>query len=240
MAQPYTKQIETRRTLGLIALQSDRTIEDDFRRLMPGDVSMLVSRVPSALEVTLDTLAEMEGALTGAAALFPVGHRFDVVGYGCTSGTAQIGAHVIAERVKAGADADQVSEPVSALIAACRTLGLRRIAILSPYVASVSDRLRHVLRAADIETPTFDSFDEANEAAVTQIDGDSISTAALSVMRGAQVDGLFLSCTNLRTLDVIAPLQDQLGLPVLSSNLVLAWHMLRLSGLNVNTPRDLL
>jgi len=35
-------------------------------------------------------------------------------------------------------------------------------------------------------------------------------------------------------------LQDQLGLPVLSSNLVLAWHMLRLSGLNVNTPRDLL
>jgi maleate isomerase len=240
MAQPYTKQIETRRTLGLIALQADRTIEDDFRRLMPGDVSMLVSRVPSALEVTLDTLAEMEGALTGAAALFPVGHRFDVVGYGCTSGTAQIGAHVITERVKAGADADQVSEPVSALIAACRTLGLRRIAILSPYVASVSDRLRHVLRAADIETPTFDSFDEANEAAVTQIDGDSISTAALSVMRGAQVDGLFLSCTNLRTLDVIAPLQDQLGLPVLSSNLVLAWHMLRLSGLNVNTPRDLL
>jgi maleate isomerase len=178
MAQPYTKQIETRRTLGLIALQADRTIEDDFRRLMPGDVSMLVSRVPSALEVTLDTLAEMEGALTGAAALFPVGHRFDVVGYGCTSGTAQIGAHVITERVKAGADADQVSEPVSALIAACRTLGLRRIAILSPYVASVSDRLRHVLRAADIETPTFDSFDEANEAAVTQIDGDSISTAA--------------------------------------------------------------
>lgn len=240
MAQPYTKQIETRRTLGLIALQADRTIEDDFRRLMPGDVSMLVSRVPSALEVTLDTLAEMEGALTGAAALFPVGHRFDVVGYGCTSGTAQIGAHVITERVKAGADADQVSEPVSALIAACRALGLRRIAILSPYVASVSDRLRHVLRAADIETPTFDSFDEANEAAVTQIDGDSISTAALSVMRGAQVDGLFLSCTNLRTLDVIAPLQDQLGLPVLSSNLVLAWHMLRLSGLNVNTPRDLL
>jgi maleate isomerase len=240
MAQPYTKQIETRRTLGLIALQADRTIEDDFRRLMPGDVSMLVSRVPSALEVTLDTLAEMEGALTGAAALFPVGHRFDVVGYGCTSGTAQIGAHVITERVKAGADADQVSEPVSALIAACRTLGLRRIAILSPYVASVSDRLRHVLRAADIETPTFDSFDEANEAAVTQIDGDSISTAALSVMRGAQVDGLFLSCTNLRTLDVIAPLQDQLGLPVLSSNLVLAWHMLRLSGLNVKTPRDLL
>jgi len=240
MAQPYTRQIETRRTLGLIALQSDRTIEDDFRRLIPGDVSVLASRVPSALDVTLDTLAEMEGALTGAAALFPVGHRFDVVGYGCTSGTAQIGAHVIAERVKAGTDADQVSEPVSALIAACRMLGLRRIAILSPYVASVSDRLRYVLRAADIETPTFDSFDEANEAAVTQIDAESISAAALSVMHGAQVDGLFLSCTNLRTLDVIAPLQDQLGLPVLSSNLVLAWHMLRLSGLNVNTPRDLL
>ena len=240
MAQPYTKQIETRRTLGLIALQSDRTIEDDFRRLMPSTVSLLVSRVPSSVEVTLDSLAEMEGALTGAAALFPVGHRFDVVGYGCTSGTATIGVDVIAARVQAGAAADQVSEPVSALIAACRALGLARIAILSPYVASVSDRLRHVLHGAGIDTPHFDSFDEANEAAVTQIDAASIRAAALSVMDGAQVDGLFLSCTNLRTLDVIAPLQDQLGVPVLSSNLVLAWDMLRLSGADVTTPRALL
>ena len=33
-----------------------------------------------------------------------------------------------------------------------------------------------------------------------------------------------------RTLDVIAPLEDELGLPVLSSNLVMAWDMARAAG----------
>ncbi|WP_299724188.1 Asp/Glu racemase [uncultured Tateyamaria sp.] len=240
MARSYTTADDTRAKLGLIALQADRTIEDDFRRLMPRDVSLLVSRVPSGLDVTLDSLAEMESALSGAASLFPVGHRFDVVGYGCTSGTAQIGAPVIAQQVQAGTETGAVSEPVTALIAACHALKVSRIAILSPYVASVSNRLREVLAAAGITTPTFASFDEGNEAAVAHIDEDSITRASIDMMKDTEVEALFLSCTNLRTLGVIAGLQDELGVPVLSSNLVLAWHMLNCAGLDVARPRDLL
>ncbi|MEP4247075.1 Asp/Glu racemase [Tateyamaria sp.] len=236
----YSTTQDNRTKLGLIALQADRTIEDDFRRLMPRDVSLLVSRVPSGVDVTLDSLAQMETALSGAAALFPVGHMFDVVGYGCTSGTAQIGADVIADHVQAGAATRMVSEPVSALIAACDALSVTRLALLSPYVASVSDRLRAVLDAKGIQTPTFASFHEGNEAAVAQIDAGSISAATIDMMADADVQAVFLSCTNLRTLDVIAPLQDHLGIPVLSSNLVLAWHLLRQGGIDVETPRDLL
>ena len=235
----YSTATDSRPKLGLIALQADRTIEDDFRRLMPRDVSLMVTRVPSASAVTLDSLAQMEGALSSAASLFPTGHRFDAVGYGCTSGTAQIGAHNIADRVRAGTDAKAVTEPVSALIAACAALSAQRIAILSPYVPSVSDQLRAVLRNAGITAPTFASFDEANEAAVAQIDAASIITATREMMVDADVQAVFLSCTNLRTLDVIAPLQDDLGVPVLSSNLVLAWHMLRLGGVDIASPRVL-
>jgi maleate isomerase len=39
-----------------------------------------------------------------------------------------------------------------------------------------------------------------------------------------------LSCTNLRTLDVIDDLEAELGVPVLSSNLALARHMARATG----------
>ncbi len=236
----YTIVDDNRPKLGLITLQADRTIEDDFRRLLPHDVSLLVSRVPSGLDVTLDSLAQMEGALSDAASLFPVGHRFDAVGYGCTSGTAQIGVQKIAERICAGTDTGAISEPVSALIAACQALSVNRIAMLSPYVASVSDRLRSALDAAGVQTPVFASFDEGNEAAVAQIDNGSIIAATVDMMAGADVQAVFLSCTNLRTLDVIAGLQDQLGIPVLSSNLVLAWDLLRLSGIEIAAPRALL
>ena len=162
------------------------------------------------------------------------------MGYGCTSGTAQIGAQKIAERICAGTDTNAVSEPVSALIAACQALSVNRIAMLSPYVASVSDRLRSALDAAGVQTPVFASFDEGNEAAVAQIDNGSIIAATVDMMAGADVQAVFLSCTNLRTLDVIEGLQDQLGIPVLSSNLVLAWDLLRLSGIEIATPRALL
>lgn len=235
-AFPYTAAKDIRRKLGLIALQSDESIEDDMRRLLPRDVSLLVSRVPSDEDVSPESLRAMAGRLTASAMLFPRGLRFASVGYGCTSGTSQIGASRIAELVKAGTDTRHVTEPVSALVAACRVVGAKRLAVLSPYVASVSERLREVLAEHGIETPVFGSFAEPNEAMVVSIDGQSIISAATQLVADAEVDALFLSCTNLRTLDVIAPLEQDVGMPVLSSNLVLAWHMLGAPG----APRDLL
>ena len=226
----YTLTEDKAPQIGLIVLQADESIESDFRRLIPMEVDLLVSRVPSGTEVTAETLAAMETHLTAAAALFPTAARFAAVGYACTSGTAQIGAAEVARRVHAGTKTHAVTEPVSALIAACRSLGLSRLALLSPYVEPVSERLRQALAPAGIETPAFGSFDVAEEARVVRIDGPSILRATEAVATREKVDGVFLSCTNLRTLDVIPSLQERLGLPVLSSNLVLAWHLMRLAG----------
>jgi maleate isomerase len=47
------------------------------------------------------------------------------------------------------------------------------------------------------------------------------------VIPRAGADALFLSCTNLPTYDVIPELEAELGLPVLSANLVTLWAALR-------------
>lgn len=229
-ALPYQMDPPQRPTLGLIVLQADETIEHDFRRLLDPATQLLVSRVPSGQEVTTETLQKMEGDLAAAARLFPGSVRFDVVGYGCTSGTAQIGAPSVARQVRQGTDALEVTQPLSALIAACTVLKIRRLALLSPYIEEVSDRLRDALRDAAIETPNFATFGEAEESRVTRISAASVSEAAVAVADMGDVDGLFLSCTNLRTLDVIDALEQRLNMPVLSSNQVLAWHMATLAG----------
>lgn len=220
----YTLAPNNTPPLGLIVLKTDETIERDMRRLL-GDAAPYISRVPSAAEVTSETLQQMADEISGAASLLPDALEFGAIGYGCTSGTAQIGPDQIAALVRAGATTNGVSEPVSALVAACKTLGIKRLAFLSPYIAEVSDRLRDVLDVAGVQTPVFGSFAEATEAKVVRISGPSIITAARDLCAKADVDGLFLSCTNLRTLDVIAPLEAELEMPVLSSNLVLAWHL---------------
>ena len=81
-----------------------------------------------------------------------------------------------------------------------------------------------------IESPTFGTFAEAKEAKVVRISGKSVMTAAQELCKTQDVDGIFLSCTNLRTLDLIMPLEKSIGLPVISSNLALAWHLGKLTG----------
>lgn len=211
--------------IGLIVLQSDETLERDMRILLPRNVECLVTRVPSGQSVTPDSLQSMDKALTQAASLLPVGAELAAVAYGCTSGTAQIGADRIAALVQAGIPTPTVTEPVSALIAACRALQVTRIGLVSPYIAAVSDRLRVVLADAGIFVTGFTSFDEPVEAKVVRIPPDAIKQAAIDVGQNPDCEAVFLSCTNLRTLDVIEPLETQLNKPVLSSNQVLAWHL---------------
>ena len=215
--------------IGVIVLQSDETIERDLMA-MRGDADVFVSRVPSGQEVTAETLQSMAAHIAASASLFPQTIGFDAVGYGCTSGTAQIGVSEIERLVKSGTQTKTVSQPVSALVAACQYLGLKRIAFLSPYIESVSANLRQVLLDNGVETPAFGTFGEAEESKVVRISGASVMEAATELVRGAQVDGIFLSCTNLRTLDLITQLEAALNMPVLSSNLVLAWHLAQLSG----------
>lgn len=225
--------------LGVIVLQADQMIEGDFRAMFPQDQPLHVSRVPSGDAVTPETLQAMADHLTNAAALLPRGANFCAVGYGCTSGAAQIGPEEVACRVRAGVATPQVSDPLTALVAACGAMGLRRLALLSPYVAPVSERLRQRLGAAGVDCPVFGSFEVAEEARVVRISPGALIDAARTLTRqgdAGRVDGIFLSCTNLQTRAVIPQIEAELGLPCLSSNQVLAWHLARLAGVGVTLP----
>lgn len=230
MALPYTLDTDRPTQIGLVTLQSDETIERDFRMLLPADVELLVSRVPSGATVSLDSLCAMEANLTASARLLPEGADLAAVGYGCTSASAAIGAARVAELIKAGVPTPHVSDPLTSLIAACRAGGIAKIGLVSPYVASVSHRLIKGLEAAGIAVTSFGSFDEPLEERVVRISRQSVRDAAVHVGQGGDCEAVFLSCTNLRALEVIDEIEATLGFPVLSSNQVLAWHLGRLAG----------
>jgi len=214
-------------TLGLIVLQVDETIEQDFRRLLPPGTVLHVSRVPSGAALTPDTIAGMAAHLPAAAALLPPAAQFDTVAYACTSGTTLIGAEHVAALVNGACRTGAVTDPMTAALAAMRALGAGRVALVSPYIAPVAGPIRAAFEAAGLTVPATLSFGEEIEARVARIDPDSVCCAAREVVRAGDVDAVFLSCTNLRTLDLIDDLEAELGIPVVSSNLALAWHMAR-------------
>ncbi len=217
--------------LGLVVLRVDETIEQEFRRLIaPEHARLYVTRIPSGDHLTPESIATMKEALTSSAALLPATADFDVVGYACTSGTAFLGEETIEQAIQAGVRTRAVTNPLTAAIAQIAHLGLDRVGIVSPYISEVAEQLRAAFETRGVNVAAALSMEESSEAAVARITPEVITRAAQQLVAENQLDGLFLSCTNLKTLEVLNPLSAQLGLPILSSNQALAWHMTRLAG----------
>ena len=225
---PYTldRDDPQKPPIGLIVLQTDETIEPDFKRYFADHPSPLyVSRIPSGQTVTHQSLSQMQTDLTAAADLLPKGLSFPVIGYGCTSASSVIGSVRIEKLVEGACDVDTVTNPLRATVAACAARGLSRIALLSPYIEEVNEPLRAAFAQNGVDMSVFGSFGEAEEAKVVRISTASVVDAAVKLGADPLVEGVFLSCTNLRTYDAIPAIEQALGKPVLSSNQALAWHM---------------
>ena len=213
--------------IGLIVLATDETMEPEIASVMPGNgVALYHARIPSAPTVTAETLARMKADLPGAAGLLP-DRDYQAIGYGCTSGATVIGPEVVAGLVRGRRNAAHVADPMTAVIAACRHLGVRSLGFLTPYIAEVSAAMRARLEAEGFRIAAFASFEEAEEQVVARISERSTLAAVLELGALDEVDAVFASCTNLRTFGVIAEAERRLGKPVISSNLALAWALLR-------------
>jgi len=218
--------------MGLIVLQADETLEPEFSTYFEGRKCPIhITRIPSGDEVTTESLAEMEAALTASAALLPSARSFRVVGYGCTSASAVIGSERISELVKQACSAAEVTNPLRAAVACAESLSVSKFALLSPYIAEVSGPLRQAFAAQGISTDVIGSFEQAEEAKVARISQQSVIDAAVQLGSDASVDAVFISCTNLRTLSAIPVIQAGIGKPVMSSNQCLAWHMRNLNAI---------
>ena len=227
-----------RATLGLIVLPADETLENEMRAILPRDgVALYHSRIAMPPEVTPETLAAMERALPAAASMLPE-IAFDVIGYGCTSGATVIGPEGVARAVQSVRPGAAVVDPVSGTMAAARALGVRRIGFVTPYVESVSAAMRQLLEANGFEISGFGSFMEGDDRVVARITPDSVLAAIEDVATMATTDAVFVACTNLRVASIAEEAERRIGRPVISSNLALAWQMMRAAGLRSDTaPR---
>ncbi|UWQ74254.1 aspartate/glutamate racemase family protein [Leisingera sp. M658] len=240
MKLPYDTDagIGTRATLGVIVLETDETLEPEFAWMMAREgVALYHSRIPMVPEVRPETLAQMQADLPASARLFPSSLDFDVIGYGCTSASTVIGSAKVAEAVQAVLPRAKVTDPLAAIIAAGKALGASRLGFVTPYLPEVSAQMRANLEEAGFAIAGFGSFEEMDDRVVARITEAAIADAAQQVAKAKDCDAIVISCTNLRCLQIIPEIEAQTGVPVISSNQALAWHMLRLAGVTEPQPQ---
>ncbi len=222
----------SRAALGLIVLQADETIETEFRPLFDlEDVVLYHARIPSDPEVNEETLMRMKAGLTDTAALLPGNRPLDVIGYACTSASTVIGSGAVEAAVQKAHPHARVTNPAVAVVAALNHLGVTRVGVVTPYIAEVSEAVVDLLRKEGLDPVRVGSFGQSGEATVARITPKSVEHAVQAIGEDPEVEAVFASCTNLRTFPVIEACEKKLGKSVISSNLALAWHMMRLAGL---------
>ena len=231
---PFTtaKVIGSRAQIGLVVLASDYTIEHEFRALIsiPG-VDVFAARIRNAPQVTPETLAAMEPLLTETADRILPGDELDVLAFGCTSASTVLGGDRIAALLAEAKPTARPSDPITAAFAAFDALGARRIGVLTPYRRDVNEIVWRYITSHGYEVPVFGSFNEEMAPVVATIDEDSLVAAIDRIRDGQDLDAVFVSCTSVRLADAVAGIERRTGLPVTSSNHALAWHCLRLAGI---------
>lgn len=223
-----------RHRIGLIALASDYVTERDFINMRPSDdVTIYTNRVRNVNPCTVENLRTMAPRLAESAALILPEGRLDVMAYSCTSGTVVIGFEAVRASLQSTRPGVPCTTPISASLAAFERLGVRRVAVLTPYVDEVNAAVARYLQDRGIAVAKFTSFGIADDNQMAGLPPEVIHQAALQA-DASQAEALFISCTAIRAVDVVGRIEADIGKPVVAANQAMFWQALRYAG--CNTP----
>lgn len=224
----------TRARLGLIVPSNNTTVEPEFVRMSPVGVDCFATRTmivetddPAAKARTiLDMHARIDDAAREVASL-----QADAIGYVCTSGSFLDGDdsdRAVCERLTAATGVPTITTS-TAMVVALRALGITRVALATPYIPQVSSGLRTFLEGVGFSIVAHRDLDLLSNLEKGRLGPDASGELVRSMDLG-DADGVFISCTNWRTIESVAALEADLGLPVVSSNLATFWLMLAIAG----------
>lgn len=216
--------------IGLIALRTDHLVEDAMRSLLcDADVSIITNRIAFNDPVNTKNLQAMTQDLNRATADLLPGKQVDVIAFCCSSGTVAIGEQQLKEQIQKIKPQSQVTNPVTAATSAFLALGVKKLTIITPYITEVNTEVAKFFSDKGLNILNIIGFNVMADADITRIDPEAIKQAALTQIH-PDAEALFISCTALRSIEVIETLEELLGIPVITSNQAMAWHALQLLG----------
>jgi len=218
-----------RARVGVAAPSANPTVEPEIRALLPEPIGVYGTRLVHPAPQVQDRLQHYVRHMPDAVRSFG-SMGIAAFGFGCTGSSYVAGCAL--EDELTGAAAREVGIPVisaaQAIRAALAALGLRRIALVSPYPEWLAEAGYRYWQDAGLEIVGKQRVDLAlvDTHRIYELTSDD----ALAALREVDTDGaqaLVASGTGMPTLRALRTLRRESALPVLSSNLCLAWCLLR-------------
>ena len=153
----------------------------------------------------------------------------EVIAFACTSARAQISFELLAKEIRVHHPNSIITDPVTGLLKALKTMNIRNLGLISPYIPEVLNTLIDALATENIIISESISFNEAEEIKVASISEKTTMEAIIKIGLNKTCEAVFVSCTNLPSFSILNRAEQIIGKPVLSSNLVLLWHLFHLT-----------
>ncbi|MBM4197522.1 MAG: hypothetical protein FJ197_10595 [Gammaproteobacteria bacterium] len=223
-----TRDYGSRARIGVAVPFSNPTVEPELRALLPADIGVYATRLVHPADRVEERLHHYMHHMPDAIATFGV-MRLAAFGFGCT-GSSYLATVATEDRLASEATAATGIPVVTAAQAIRRALtlfGARRIALVSPYPVSLAEAGYRYWEAAGFSVTARLRVDQdlADTHDIYELTSDEALAAIRTVDRSG-ADCLVVSGTGMPTLRALRAVVTELPVPVISSNLCLAWALL--------------
>ena len=235
--------------VGLIVPSSNTTMETEIPALLRAREGMAAERFSfhsarmRMKHVTREELAKMD-ADSDRCALELSDARVDVLGYACLVAIMSMGRgyHRSSEqRLRAATLANEGPAPVvtsaGALVEGLQALGAKKIAVLTPYMKPLTAMVVDYIENEGIEVLDSLSLEISDNLEV----GARDPRAPIELSRRlntANCDAVVISaCVQMPSLASVQPVEDRIGVPVVSAAVCTTWRMLKALNLPASVPQ---
>jgi len=225
---------ETRR-IGLLLPSSNTTQEPEFTHMLPAGTTLHVARLPLQTveaDSTIRIVAEIESESRKLADA-----DVDAIVLAATAPSSRLGPgydQTLIERITA-ASGKPATTASTALIQALKTLGARRLVVAAPWGEAVNRIAASFIEASGFQVLAQQALGHVRNLAIGRLDDQTAFDLGQAVDR-PDADAVMLACGNWRTLGIVDRLEAALAKPVLTTNQVSLWAVLRLAGHTVPVP----
>jgi maleate isomerase len=169
--------------------------------------------------------------------------RCDVLAYACLVAIMCQGAgyHRVSEaRLQKAVENNNAPTPIissaGALVEGVKTMGFKRVAIITPYMKPLTQQVVDYIQSEDIEVTDSMSLEVSDNLAVGRLDPMNLIGHA-DRLDISKADAVVVSaCVQMPSLPAIQAVEDRLGKPVLSAAAATVYRILKTLGLEARVP----
>jgi len=225
------KELRPSARVGVLVPTSNPTVEPELQYLVGDDIALYAARFPYTPE--LDLAQRLEGYpdvfLASAKAFGGIElNAYLAAMTGASYGLLKTGDDVLCEKLSA-ATGTVSTTACRAIRLSLEALAAKRVALISPYPAWLTDRAAKYWKDCGFEVTQLVMMSE--EFRAYEMESDEVADTLAKVDSDA-CDAVIMTGTGMLTVPAILELRDTIGATLLSSNLCAAWWIMDTVGSN--------